>query len=351
MFHRIGIILGVFLGLLAASCERNYEIFQTTKPLMGTAVSMAVVSQDARRAYAALDAAFDEMARLEAMMSVFRKDSELNRLNEEASRHPVTVSEELFQVIELSLQISQITHGAFDITVGPLMNLWPFYKKEKTLPSSEALQEVLSRVGYRHLVVSSKDRSVFFAISGMALDLGGIAKGFAIDRAVRVLKGYGMAAALVNAGGDIFAYGSKPNGQPWRVGLQHPRDSKELLAVLSMSDMAMVTSGDYERYFLKDGKRYSHIIDPRSGFTARETASVTVMAESAAYADGLATGILVLGAEAGMALVESLPGVHALIITEGSEKALELHVSKGFPLPLDEASLAARGVQLKALER
>lgn len=351
MFHRTGIILFGFLGLVVASCGRNFEIYQTTKPLMGTIVSMAVVSQDARLAYAALDAAFDEMARLEAMMSAFRKDSELHRLNEEASRHPVTVSHELFQVIELSLHISQVTRGAFDITVGPLMDLWRFYKNEKTLPSSQALQDVLSRVGYRHVVLSSKDRSVFFAVPGMALDLGGIAKGFAIDRAVNVLKGHGMAAALVNAGGDILAYGTKPGGQPWRVGLQHPRDSRELLAVLTMSDMAMVTSGDYERYFLVDGKRYSHIIDPRSGFSARETASVTVMAESAAYADGLATGILVLGVEAGMALVESLPGVHALIITEGSDKALELHVSKGFPLPLDEASLAARGVKLAGLER
>lgn len=351
MFHRIGVVFCGFLGFLAVSCGKSLEIYQTAKPLMGTVVSMAVVSQDAQRAYEALDAAFEEMARLEAMMSVFREDSELSRVNREASQHPVTVSHELYEVIELSLHISQITRGAFDITVGPLMNLWPFYKNEKRLPSSQALQEALSRVGYGHVVLSSKDRSVFLAVPGMALDLGGIAKGFAIDRAVNVLKGRGIPAALVNAGGDILAYGTKPDGQPWRIGLQHPRDSRELLAVLTMFDQAMVTSGDYERYFLVDGKRYSHIIDPRSGFSARETASVTVMADSAAYADGLATGILVLGPEEGMAVVESLPGVHALIITEGPNKALELHVSKGFPQPLDEASLAARGVRIKALRR
>nr|WP_281273117.1 FAD:protein FMN transferase [Desulfosoma caldarium] len=318
---------------------------------MGTVVSMAVVSQDAHQAYEALEAAFEEMARLEAMMSVFREDSELSRVNREASRHPVTVSPELYRVIELSLHISQITQGAFDITVGPLMNLWPFDKNEKKLPSSQAIQEALSRVGYHHVVLSSKDRSVFFSVPGMVLDLGGIAKGFAIDQAVNVLKGRGIAAALVNAGGDILAYGTKPDGQPWRVGLQHPRNSQDLLTVLTMSDQAMVTSGDYERYFLVDGKRYSHIVDPRSGFTARATASVTVMADSAAFADGLATGILVLGPEDGMAVVESLPGVHALIMTEGSDKALVLHVSEGFSLPLDEASLAVRGVQIKAWKR
>ncbi len=340
-----------FFGACLGACRPGSEVFQTTKPLMGTVVSISVVSQNSRRAYEALDAAFDEIARLEAMMSVFREESEVSRVNREASQHPVPVSEELYQVIEMSLTLSGITHGAFDITVGPLMSLWPFYKKDKILPSPQALQEALSRVGYRHVVLSSKDRSVFFSVPGMALDLGGIAKGFVIDRAVAVLKDHGMAAALVNAGGDIFAYGTKPDGQPWRIGLQHPRDPQALLAALSLKDKAMVTSGDYQRYFLKDGKRYSHIVDPRNGFTAQETASVTVIADRAAYADGLATGILVLGVKEGMALVESLPGVHALIVKEGENNGLELYVSRGFPQALDEAFLASQGVKLIPADR
>ncbi len=315
---------------------------------MGTLVEITVFSEDSRHAYGALQAAFDEIARLEGLMSVFWKDSELSRLNREGFLHPVKVSPDLFRVIEMSLAISQITHGAFDITVGPLMKLWPFVAREKVLPSPGDIQDALRRVGYRHVVLSSEDQTVSFTVQGMALDLGGIAKGYAVDRAVAVLKERGIAAALVNAGGDVFAYGVKPGSRPWRIGVRHPRNPQALLAALPLTDKAVVTSGDYERYFLVDGKRYSHIIDPRSGFTAQQTASVTVVASSAAYADGLATGILVLGAEEGLSLVESLPDVQAAVVTEGERGELILRVSKGFreAYPLDARDLAAQGVRL-----
>jgi|YNPBryantNP2012_1023418.scaffolds.fasta_scaffold00504_16 thiamine biosynthesis lipoprotein len=330
------------------SCSPKAEIYKVAKPLMGTVVEISVVCDDARHASGAIQAAFNEMARLEAMMSVFRDDSELSRLNREGSSRPVRVSPELFEVIEMSLALSRTTRGAFDITVGPLMQLWPFYAREKRLPSSHEIQEVLRRVGYAHVILSPEERTASFAVPGMALDLGGIAKGYAIDRAVAVLKEHGIAAALVNAGGDVFAYGEKPGNQPWRVGLRHPRNPQELLAALPLANKAVVTSGDYERYFLVDGKRYSHIIDPRSGVTAQKTASVTVVASSAAYADGLATGILVLGAQEGLALVESLPGVQAAVVTEGEQDELALRLSKGFreAYPLDERHLAAQRVRL-----
>lgn len=337
-----------FLMTMCVSCGSEPEIFHASKPMMGTVVSISVVSEDPQRAYGALDAAFEEIARVESIMSVFREDSEVNRVNREASFHPVTVSPELFHVIEMSAAISRETHGAFDISVGPLMKLWPFYKKEKILPSESALKEALSRVGYRHVVLSPEDRSVSFAVPGMALDLGGIAKGYAIDRAVSVLKKKNVRAALVNAGGDIFAYGTKPGGHPWWVGIQHPRKSGELVAALPVRDKAVVTSGDYERYFTVGGKRFHHIVDPRIGFSAVETASVTVIADSAVYADGLATGLAVLGPKDGLAVVNASPNAHALILTEGSDGGLVMHISKGFPDTgvLDEASLEAHGVRL-----
>lgn len=332
----------------AFSCSPKADVSKLAKPLMGTVVEISVVSHDPRLASAALQAAFDEMARLEAMMSAFRDDSELSQLNREGSSRPVRVSPELFQVIQMSMALSRTTGGAFDITVGPLMKLWRSYARDKRLPSAVAMQEVLPRVGYGHVILSPEERTVSFAVSGMALDLGGIAKGYAIDRAVAVLKERGIPAALVNAGGDVFAYGRKPGNQPWLVGLRHPRNPQELLAAFPLTDKAVVTSGDYERYFLVDGKRYSHIVDPRSGVSARKTASVTVVASSAAYADALATGILVLGAEEGLALVESLPGVQAAVVTEGEPDALILKVSNGFreACPLDERLLAAQGVRL-----
>lgn len=341
-------LVGILVPIWAISCAPKADVEKVAKPLMGTVVEISVVSGDPRHGSLALQAAFEEMARLEAMMSAFRDDSELSRLNREASSRPVRVSPELFEVIKMALALSRTTRGAFDITVGPLMKLWPFYAPEKRVPSAEEIREVLRRVGYGLVNLSPQERTVSFAVSGMALDLGGIAKGYAIDRAVAVLKERGIEAALVNAGGDVFAYGKKPGNQPWRVGLRHPRNPQELLAALPLTDKAVVTSGDYERYFLVDGKRYSHIVDPRSGVTAQRTASVTVVASSAAYADGLATGMLVLGPEEGLALAESLPGVHAAIVTEGEGEELALRVSKGFreAYPLDERHLAAQGVRL-----
>lgn len=315
---------------------------------MGTVVEVSVVAGDAHHAHGALQAAFDEMARLEAMISAFREDSELSRLNREGSMHPVKVSPELFQVIAMSLALSQTMRGAFDITVAPLMRLWSRAARDKILPSPREIEDALRRVGSRHVVVSLEEHTVSFAVQGMALDLGGIAKGYAVDRAVAVLKERGIEAALVNAGGDVFAYGAKPGNQPWRVGMRHPRNPQALLAALPLADKAVVTSGDYERCFWVEGKRYSHIVDPRKGLTVLKTASVTLVASGAAYADGLATGVLVLGPEEGLALVDSLPHVEAAVVTEGGRGELELRISSGFRrvCPLDERDLAAQGVRL-----
>lgn len=345
---RIGAVVCLLYVFLCWGCTQAPQVVAVARPIMGTIVEISVAAQDEDAAFHAIKAAFSEMERIEREMSFFREESELSRLNRLAGRGPVQVSQELVALLRTSLRISQLTQGAFDVTVAPLLRLWPIYRAEKILPTDDRIREALSHVGYRKLMVSEHDRTVAFADPGMAVDLGGIAKGYAIDRAVAILKNLGVRAALVNAGGDVYAYGRKPNGDPWTIGIRHPRQKDGVLAAAKVKDMAIVTSGDYERFFIKDGKRYSHIIDPRSGFTAQKTASVTVTAPEAVVADGLATGVLVLGAEKGLSVVESIPGVEAAVITEGPSGGLEMRVSAHFlkNLEIDPASIRRQGIRL-----
>ncbi|SMC22744.1 thiamine biosynthesis lipoprotein [Desulfacinum hydrothermale DSM 13146] len=338
----------VFTVLALWGCSRQPQVTAVARPLMGTVVEISVVSRDEGRALHAIKAAFSEMERIERQMSFFRKDSELSRLNRRAGQQPVKVSSELWDLLRASVRISQMTQGGFDVTVAPLLRLWPIYRAEKILPTDAKIEEALRHVGYGKLLLGQQDHTVAFADPGMALDLGGIAKGHAIDRAVQILKGLGVQAALVNAGGDLYAYGRKPDGKPWRIGIRHPRQKEGILATARVEGVAVVTSGDYERFFIKNGKRYSHIIDPRSGFTARETAAVTVVAPQATLADGLATGVLVLGPEKGLSVVEGLPGVEAAVVREGPAGGLEFWVSTHFltRLGVDAASIRRQGVRV-----
>lgn len=313
---------------LLTSCTtqaQSEDIFRRDELLMGTVVSLQVVHRDSKTASRLIDMTFSLMKELADRMDVHREDSEVSRLNREASFKPVKVSRELFEVLSLAVEVSKISNGAFDITVGPLIKLWPIYKKSGFAPPDpEVIQRTLQKVGWRYLLLNSNDRTVKFAKEGLSIDLGGIAKGYIVDKAVEFLKSHEVRGALVNAGGDIYALGTAPHGKPWRVGIQHPREPDKLVAVLELKDQGVVTSGDYERCVIKNGIRYTHIIDPRTGFTVRETASVTVVGKSTAFIDALATAIMVEGAEKGIPMVKSLPSVEALIITQNKENPSEL---------------------------
>lgn len=322
-------------------CTPAPERFHAARPLMGTVVEITLYHADQDRARELMDRAFAEMERIERLMSTRIAASEVARINREAYPGPITVEREVFDLIEQSLVAWRETSGAFDITVGPLMQLWPLYRAEKILPGDGQIGEALERVGSDRIVLDPAQNTIAFKKPGMSIDLGGIAKGYAIDRAIGLLRAGGVASALVNAGGDLYALGFKPDGTPWRVGVRHPRRPDDLIATLEVHDIAVMTSGDYERYFIKDGRRTSHIIDPRTGFSVRGTASVTLSAASATRADALATGVLVLGPEAGLELVNRLPGVEAAILSEASQHRLNLTVSAGFAevFRVDQAKL------------
>lgn len=296
-----------------------------TEFLMTTVVNSVVYTETAKTGTEALAAAYDEASRLERILDRHRPESDVSKINAAAGSEPVAVSAAAYEVISLALEVAAMTNGALDITVAPLMELWGFGTGEPRVPSAEELQRVLPLVDYGRVRLDQEQMTVFLEQNGIRLDLGGIAKGFIVDRAADKLAEKGVRSAYFDAGGDIRVIGEKPDGSPWRIGIRHPRNRDAILARVELRDQAIVTSGDYERFILDNGIRYHHILDPATGMPARSLASVTVIAPDAFTADALSTAVFVLGRERGRALIESLPGVDAIFVTY----ELEIHVTSG----------------------
>ncbi len=298
--------------LVFSGCAGAPGKFARTREQMGTFVTITLYSSSGRRADAAIDAAFAEIEHVESVMSSYRKDSELNKLNA-AGADGFAASDELFEIIEKSLEISELTEGAFDITVGPLVAEWLIAKNENRAPDAVALAEAEKRVGYKKVMLDHKTKTVRFAEPGMRIDLGAVAKGYAVDRAMEALMGKGIESALVDAGGDVLAKGKKPDGRLWTIGIQDPRAKSLESTILNVENMSVTTSGDYQRYIESGGRRYSHIFDPRTGKSS-DCVSATTIAPTAMRADALSTAFCVLGPEKGIEVAESLNGIEAFII-------------------------------------
>jgi len=252
------------------------------------------------------------MKRIETLMSPWLDSSDVTRINRSAGKERVKVSPETFKVIQKAQEISELSEGGFDITIGPLTELWSKAREKKVPPSIEEVKEKLGLVNFKNIEMDQEGK-VFLKKKGMAIDLGGIAKGYAVDRAFNLLKSLGYINLIVNAGGDLRVGGLK-NNQPWSIGIQNPRKSKKILARISVSDMAVITSGDYEKYFIYQGKRYHHIFHPKDGFPPEGCQSVTIVTKDCITADGLATAVFVLGAKKGYSLCQKLEGVDCLIV-------------------------------------
>jgi thiamine biosynthesis lipoprotein len=302
---RIAIAL-VAAGVLALTgCARQVTV-QKTEPVMGTDVTITVVAPSEKEGEAAIDSAMDEIKRLDSMMSLYKDDSQITRVNLAAGEHSVTVSPEMIEVVEEARRVSELSGGAFDVTIGPLVILWQMRLKEGTVPSEKEIRAVLPRVNYKDILIDKKGPTIFLTKKGMIMDLGGCAKGYAADRAAEVLKKQGIMNALVAVAGDIRAMGKREDGKPWRIGVQHPREAGRLLTTLDLSDKSISTSGDYERFKIIKEKRYHHIIDPRTGRPSEGTVSVTVIGDRGAIVDPLTTALFILGPEKGMKIVKEL---------------------------------------------
>lgn len=301
----------LLLALIAGGCTRSRTV-QRTETMMGTQVTITVVAATPADGEAAIDAGMAELRRLDAMMSLYKDASEVSKVNAAAGKAPVRVSPEMLDIVERAAEVSRLSSGVFDITVGPLVVLWQMRLKEGTVPTDAEIEGVLPLVNYRNLVVDRKDSTLFLKRQGMIMDLGGM-KGYLADRVADLFRQRGVTNALIAVAGDIWALGRREDGSPWRIGIQHPRDKDRVLTVLELSDRYVCTSGDYERFVIREKKRYHHIIDPRTGRPSEGTISATLVGDRGAFVDPLAKVPFILGPERGMAFISRL-GVEAVIV-------------------------------------
>jgi thiamine biosynthesis lipoprotein len=280
---------------------------------MGTLVTLTAVGPSEGTAQEAVVAGFQEIRRLEEILSTWIPTSDLSRVNAMAGREPVRVPPEAFHLVKRSLELAEVTEGGFNIAVGPAVELWSVTERTY-IPSDDELARLKPLADLSLVRLDEQAGTIFLALPGMRIDVGGIGKGYAADRAVEVMQKTGATAGVAALSGDIKTFGHMPAGHRFRFGIRHPREPGVLLATLDMENEAISTAGDYERYFERDGVRYHHILDSKTLHPARLCQSVTVVATEGTLADGLDTGIFVLGPERGMALVERLEGVEAVIV-------------------------------------
>jgi thiamine biosynthesis lipoprotein len=341
LFIILGALLIVALYFLSpkgpVSVDSGYHI------VMGTFARVSVIAANHNTAYRCISAAFIEIYKVDNLMSYFKSNSEISLVNREGFRRAIKVSDPTYEVIKRSVEISKLTDGAFDITVGPLVELFRTAQKTEVAPSEEEIAKAKAKAGFEKLVLDDPNRTVRFTVEGMRLDLGGIGKGFAVDKAIEAAQKAGALGAMVDIGGHIRCFGAAPQGKDsssrrrpsterdWLIGLQDPKAVKNpgfhvpgttganILLTLKLKDGAAVTSGDYQQFVVIKDKRYSHILNPQTGTSAEGLSSVTIIADNATDADALATAISVMGAEKGLALIGKLPNTEAILVTSQPE--------------------------------
>jgi thiamine biosynthesis lipoprotein len=293
---------------------------------MGTECEFKAFAADEALVDQAFARGFDEFDRLEALTTSWRSTSEVAHINDNAGKKPVAVSPDTLAIIEKSLWVSSLTDGAFDITIGVYKGLWKFDEdKDGTLPDPKEVKRRRALVSWHDVIINKHKGTVMLRRPGQAINLGGIAKGYAVDAAVRAIRAAGLRDFIVKAGGDLFAAGRKGDRQ-WRVGIQDPRAPHgQIIFELAITDQAFNTSGDYERYVIRDGVRYHHILDARTGFPARTSRSVTLLAPDSFTADALDTAIFAVGPERGLKILKGIPGLEAVIVDAKNQ----VHVTAG----------------------
>lgn len=309
--------------------EHKVRLFKRELMLMGNQFGISVVSDDEQWAEERIDMAIEEIRRIEKVLTTFKDDSETNLINRNAGIQPVPVSEEVFQLIERSIRISKLTQGAFDITYGSIdKSLWNFDKNMKSLPDPNVAKQMVRLINYRNIILNHEQHTVFLKEQGMRIGFGGIGKGYAAEKAKDVMKSAGVVSGVVNASGDLTAWGYQPDGKPWTIGIIHP-DVKDLpFSYMNITNKAVATSGNYEKYVIINGKKYSHTIHPKTGLPVSGIKSVTIISPNAELCDALATPVTIMGVKAGLFLIDQLTGVECVIIDDNNR----LYTSKNIRL-------------------
>jgi thiamine biosynthesis lipoprotein len=288
--------------------------------LMGNRFELSIVSDNAEWAHACIDAAIAEIRRIEELLTTFKETSQTHLINQNAGIRPVKVDKEVFDLIQRSLKISALTQGAFDISYGSIdKRFWNFDTSMTSLPGKEIARQSVRLINYRNVILDETTNTVFLKERGMRIGFGGIGKGYAADRAKYILKQMGVSNGVVNAAGDLVTWGTQANGKPWTVGIADPNAQHHPFSYLNISDTAVATSGNYEKYAVIKGKKYSHTIDPKTGFPVSGIKSVTIICSGAELADAMATPVMVMGMNAGLDLINQMRHIACIIIDDNNK--------------------------------
>ena len=284
---------------------------------MGNHFELSVVGSEDTWAMEKIDVGVCEIQRIERLLTTYDEDSETSLINRNAGLAPVPVSKETFELIERSIRISRITQGAFDITYGAVdRRLWNFDTTMQRLPDKETARQMVRLINYRNIILDPVNKTVLLKEKGMRIGFGGIGKGYAAERAKKVMQQEGVTSGVVNASGDLTAWGYQPDGKPWTIGIVNPNAAHQVFSMLSVTDMALATSGNYEKYITIDGKRYSHTINPRTGLPVAGIKSVTILCPNAEIADAMATPVMIMGIRAGLDMINQLKDIEAILIDD-----------------------------------
>ena len=322
MMKKIGYL---FAFILFSQSLQAQKVYKRVLKLMGSRYEIVVEANNQKQSKQYIDLAVNEIRRIEKIISSWDPNSETSAINRNAGIKPVKVSRELFDLIKRAKKISEITDGAFDISYASMDKIWHFDGSMKQMPSPEAIKKSVAKVGYHNIILDPKNQTVFLKLKGMKIGFGAIGKGYSADKAKKLLISKGVKAGIINASGDMNTWGTQPNGQKWQIGITNPLHKNTVFATFPLTDEAVVTSGNYEKYVIFNGKRYTHIIDPRTGYPASGIISATIFAPSAELADALATSIFVMGTEIGIDRINQLPGIECVIVDDQDK----IHTSKG----------------------
>jgi len=318
------------LAVLSACTNSSAQLseYSDTRNHMGSVFTITAIAEDREAAQLAVEKAFDETVRIEKLISSWDDDSETSAINKNAGIGPVQVSKELYDLIHRSLKVSDLTNGIFDISFASIDKIWHFDGTMKALPSQEAISRSVELIDYEQITLDSQTHSVFLKNKGMKIGFGAIGKGYAANRCKAVMQELGVENGIVNAGGDLVSWGYQKDGESWTIGILDPAMKESALSWLEISDMAVVTSGNYERFVEFEGKKYCHIINPVTGWPAEMLSSVTIICPDAELADALATAVFIMGAEEGIRFINGLSNIECFILDEKKQ----LHYSENISL-------------------
>lgn len=317
---------GIPICVLLISFASFGQIIHKRKlAMLGSPFEVTAVAKDTVKANQYIDLAVAEVKRIENLISDWIPASQISEVNRNAGIEAIKVDAEVFDLVGRAIKISQITSGAFDISYASMDKVWKFDGSMKTMPTADVIKKSVAKIGYQNIILNKKEQTIFLKLEGMKLGLGGIGQGYIADKVKELLLSKGCLSGIVNVSGDINAWGNQPDGKPWTVAIVNPLNKNKVFATFSLKDSAVETSGSYEKYVVFNGIRYSHIIDPRTGYPAAGIVSVSVFAKQTEIADALATGIFVLGVEVGLDLINQMKGIECIIVDDKGK----IHSSKG----------------------